>query len=44
MAKTRKPTHDLLLPGADGWTRWTGSEDTACELAAEFGQSAGVLA
>lgn len=44
MAKTRKPTHDLLLPGADGWTRWTGSEDTACELAAEFGQSAGVFA
>jgi hypothetical protein len=44
MAKTRKPTHDLLLPGADGWTRWTGVEDAACQLAAEFAQSAGVFA
>lgn len=43
MARTRKPTHDLLLPGADGWTRWTGSEGTACELAREFGQSSGVF-
>jgi hypothetical protein len=22
MARTRKHTHDLLLPGPDGWTRW----------------------
>ncbi len=44
MAKTRKPTHDLLLPGADGWTRWIGNEESTCELVAEFGQSAGVFA
>jgi hypothetical protein len=37
MARTRKPTHDLLLPGADGWTRWTGHEGAACELATDFG-------
>ncbi len=43
MARTRKPTHDLLLPGADGWTRWTGSEGSACELAADFGHSSGVF-
>jgi hypothetical protein len=39
MARTRKHTHDLLLPGPDGWTRWTGSEGSACELAIEYGQS-----
>lgn len=44
MARNRKPTHDLLLPGADGWNRWTGLEGRACTLAAEFGQSAGVFA
>lgn len=44
MARTRKPTHDLLLPGADGWSRWTGLEGAACEHAADFGQSAGVFA
>lgn len=38
MARTCKHTHDLLLPGADGWTRWTGSEGSACELAIEYGQ------
>jgi len=38
MARNRKPTHELLLPGADGWTRWTGMEDAPCELAAELGQ------
>lgn len=44
MAKSRKPSQDLLLPGASGWERWTGPEGEACTLAAEFGQSAGVFA
>ncbi|MES2595216.1 MAG: hypothetical protein V4662_07770 [Verrucomicrobiota bacterium] len=44
MARNRKPTHDLLLPGADGWSRWTGTEGAACEHAASFGESAGVFA
>jgi len=43
MAKTRKPTQDLLLPGSSGWERWTGVEGEPCTLAAEFGQSAGVF-
>lgn len=44
MARNRKPTCDLLLPGADGWSRWTGTEGAACEHAASFGESAGVFA
>lgn len=30
MAKTRKPTHELLLPGAKVWQSWTGAEGTLC--------------
>lgn len=41
MARTRKHTHDLLLPGVDGWTRWTGNEGSACEFASNYGQSLG---
>ncbi len=44
MARPRKPTHDLLLPGADGWNRWTGMQGGPATLAAEFRQSAGVFA
>ncbi len=30
MAKTRKPTHELLLPGAKVWQSWTGAEGALC--------------
>lgn len=35
MAKTRKPTQDLLLPGATGWERWTGVAGESCALAVD---------
>ncbi|MBB5038005.1 hypothetical protein [Prosthecobacter dejongeii] len=41
MAKTRKPTQDLLLPGAAGWERWTGVPGESCALAAD-GRSSGM--
>lgn len=43
MARNRKSTHDLLLPGPEGWTRWTGQDGSALNLAKEFGQSAGLF-
>lgn len=30
MAKPRKSTQDLLLPGASGWERWTGLSGETC--------------
>ncbi len=44
MARNRKSSHDLLLLGTDGWSRWSGSEGSACEHVSDFGQSAGVFA
>lgn len=41
MAKTRKPTQDLLLPGAAGWERWAGTAGEDCTLAADCGPGAG---
>lgn len=35
MAKTRKPSCELLLPGAQVWQSWTGAEGAACLLNAE---------
>lgn len=43
MAKTRKPTLELLLPGASGWESWTGTAGGVCTWVKEFGQSAGVF-
>lgn len=37
MAKTRKPTHELLLPGAKVWQSWTGAEGTLCTANGEHG-------
>lgn len=30
MAKTRKSTHELLIPGAKVWQSWTGAEGALC--------------
>jgi hypothetical protein len=43
MAKTRKPTHELLLPGAKVWQSWTGAEEALCQSngdATAFGKEA----
>ncbi|TDU64066.1 hypothetical protein EI77_04250 [Prosthecobacter fusiformis] len=40
MAKPRKPSQDLLLPGATGWERWTGPAGGACTLVADYGPAA----
>lgn len=43
MAKTRKPTHELLLPGAKVWQSWTGVEEALCQANGEataFGKDA----
>lgn len=37
MAKTRKPTHELLLPGAKVWQSWTGVEGALCQANGEQG-------
>ncbi len=37
MAKTRKPTCELLLPAAKVWQSWTGVEGASCQLRAEQG-------
>lgn len=37
MAKTRKPTHELLLPGAKVWQSWTGAEGALCQDNGERG-------
>ncbi|SKB00691.1 hypothetical protein SAMN02745166_03205 [Prosthecobacter debontii] len=39
MAKTRKPTQDLLMPGAAGWERWTGSPGEPCQHEAQLGHN-----
>ena len=39
MAKTRKSTHELLLPGAAVWQRWTGAEGEPCQLSGEMSDS-----
>lgn len=37
MAKTRKSTHELLLPGAKVWQSWTGVEGALCQANGEQG-------
>lgn len=41
MARNRKSNIDLLIPGAVGWSRWSGQEDSACTLVAESGKAPG---
>jgi hypothetical protein len=43
MARNRKSNLELLMPGASGWCRWSGQENSGCTLEAEFGQGAGAF-
>ena len=43
MARNRKSNLELLMPGASGWCRWSGQENSGCTLEAEFGQGAAQL-
>lgn len=42
MARTRKPTSELLLPGATVWQSWTGTDGASCLQGGEFA-AAGAL-
>jgi hypothetical protein len=43
MARTRKPTAELLLPGASVWQSWTGVEEASCSKGADHSADGGVF-
>ncbi len=43
MAKTRKPSNELLLPAERGWERWSGHEGEPGVLVSEGGENAGAF-
>jgi hypothetical protein len=43
MARNRKSNLELLMPGASGWSRWSGQENSACTLDTESVQGTGAF-
>lgn len=41
MARTRKPSSELLLPGATVWQGWTGAAGSSCQAGGEFTAAGG---
>jgi hypothetical protein len=41
MARTRKPSSELLLPGATVWQGWTGAVGSSCQPGGDFTSAGG---